>query len=77
MNLWIVGRTNSAKEIAEHNGHTWDLIGVCASEELAVDACKDESYYIGPIKLNEILPKEQLEWIGAYFPLGRSKKTKD
>jgi len=68
MKLWIVGRINDLEEIEDHQLHTWDLIAVCSSEEKALMACTDENYYIGPIAMNQILPKEQVEWKGSYFP---------
>ena len=70
--VWIVGRVNEKPE--EHNGHTWDLIGVCSSEDLAVQACGDDNYFIGPIELNELLPEESVPWPGLYYP---AKEIKD
>jgi len=66
MILWVVCRINEKPE--EHNDHTWDLIGVCSTEDLAVQACGDDNYFIGPMELNEILPKESVPWPGSYYP---------
>jgi len=68
MKLWVVGRINQPEELEDHRGNTWDLIGVCSSEEIAAEACKDKNYFIGPIELNQILPKEYIEWEGYYHP---------
>lgn len=68
MKLWVVGRINENPE--EHEGHTWDLIGVCSSEEKAIAACEDKNYYIGPIELDKILSKESIPWPGSYYPKG-------
>jgi len=68
--VWIVGRDNEKPE--EHADQTWDLIGVCSTEELAVEACTDVHYFIGPIELNKILPKELVPWPGTYRPKAKS-----
>ena len=28
----------------------------------------NEYYYIGPVKLDDILPKEAVPWVGSYYP---------
>ena len=67
--VWVVGRDN--EDPKEHADHTWDLIGVCSSEEKAVEACTDDSYFVGPLALNKILPKEMIPWPGVYRPKGK------
>lgn len=57
----------------EHAGNSWDFIGVCSSEEIAVEACEDEYYFTGPIEMNKILPKEMVEWPGVYRPKGNKE----
>lgn len=64
--VWVVGRIN--EDPKEYEGHTWNLIGVCLSEEIAVAACEDEYYFTGPVTMNKILPKELIEWPGVYHP---------
>ena len=68
--LWVVGRLNSAEEIKKHSGHTWNFIGVCTTERDAIDACKDADYFIGPVRLDKMLPHEIVEWVGCYYPKG-------
>jgi len=63
--LWVVGRF--LKETAF--GNLWSIQGVFDSEEVAVTACRDETYFIGPILKNNRLPHEIVEWHGVYYPL--------
>lgn len=73
--VWVVGRVN--ENPVEHRGHLWDLIGVCSSEKLAVEACTDEYYFVGPIQMNEILPKEHIDWPGFYHPCAGTRNIDD
>ena len=61
MNLWIV-----CKQVDDD--HYWEFCGVFDDEKLAVAACKDENYFIGPALLNEELPVETVEWPESYYP---------
>jgi hypothetical protein len=63
--LWVVGkfRADTTK------GKVWDLVAVCQNEYLAINACENHfDYFIGPIKLNVVLPYETTEWPGFYYP---------
>ena len=60
--MWICGkRTNTFG--------AWQFQGVFTTEDLAVKACVNRSYFIGPVILNKQLPDDAIEWPGAYFPL--------
>lgn len=59
--LWIVGQWKAEG--------VWEFAGVFDSEAAARDACRDETYFVGPAVLNERLPHESMtEWPGAYYP---------
>ena len=47
--LWVVGR---------NVGDTWEFFGVFDTKEQADDQCKDETYFVGPVTLNAVLPTE-------------------
>ena len=64
MKLYVVGRYISGEEFKI----VWDIHGIFDSEEKALKACKDETYFIGTLKLNEVLPEETVDWPGAYYP---------
>jgi hypothetical protein len=72
MKLWIVGKwyeTSSNPEIQD-----WEFSGVFDDEQKAIDQCKDKSYFIGPVELNQILPEEPTIWPGCYYPLYKEEK---
>lgn len=47
----------------------WEFVGVFGSEPIAVQQCKDATYFVAPVNLNEPAPTETIEFPGAYFPL--------
>src|SRR3990167_4528459 len=62
-NLWLCG-------LNKIDPDNWEFIGVFSDEQKAIDACKDEDYFIAPIKLNECAPDETTEFPDAYYPKG-------
>lgn len=65
--VWVCGQNKF--------GGRWELQGVFSTEEAAIDACRDHTYFVGPIKLNESLPHETLpEWPGAHYPIDWTDK---
>lgn len=65
--LFIVGRVTSAPDTQPP---TWEFQGVFSTEEQAVSACRDFTYFLGPATLDESLPHETMpEWPGARFPI--------
>jgi hypothetical protein len=65
MRLWIVGQNKGAGP----NGAVWDFQGVFSTERAAVVACRDHTYFVGPVELDVELPHETAaEWPGAFYP---------
>jgi len=67
MKVWIVGKINL------ENRFEWAFQGVFDSEEKAVEACKDERYFVGPVTMNidldDIIPGDKnIDWPDAYYP---------
>lgn len=60
--LWVAGMFRDLKQ------PIWELVGVFDSEQMAIDACIDYRYFIGPAVLNEATPFERMEWPGCYYP---------
>lgn len=56
-------------------GTVWDIQGVFTDRRLAEDEClaapatKAKDYFVGPIKLNVMLPSHQTEWPEAKYPV--------
>lgn len=46
----------------------WEFAGCFSTEEKAIEACVDENYFIGPIKIDEKVPVDSSTWEGAYYP---------
>ena len=65
---WLCGQIREATRI--RNRSIWDLVGVFDSEEKAIKACRNETYFIYPIELNKQYPDEEVVPKGAYYPLG-------
>lgn len=59
--LWIVGR------VVDASGR-FEFQGVFSEQVLAIQACRDETYFMGPADLNVQLPHEASEWPGACYP---------
>jgi hypothetical protein len=66
MKLWICGRNIDKVTVGEVKN--WDIHGVFSSEEKAVSACRDYSYFVGPVDLDEVLPEEVIAWPDSYYP---------
>jgi len=64
--LWIVGKVWSHR--------FWEYQGIFDDEQMAVDACEDDNWFIGPVKMNEKVPVQCMDWPGAYFPLAEKVK---
>jgi hypothetical protein len=59
---WIVGRIQDA-------GASWDLQGIAVSEQLAIEMCRDETYFIGPVPVGCPLEHKTVTWEGCYYPV--------
>lgn len=71
--LWVCGQYKG--EVFPNTN--WDLYGIFDSEKKAVAACKDKSYFVGPVEMNKILGEKTIKWPGCYYPLSKeqSKET--
>lgn len=69
--VWICGRILDPNEPGEP---IWQFQGAYSSEQLAREACRDDSYFIGPAVVDQIAPVEEVEWDGAYYPLTKCIK---
>lgn len=76
--VWVCIRREKRQQV-EDDGKTasydWYIQGIASDEETAIDMCRDEMYFIGPLPFNAALPHKAQEWVGAYYPL--RKKTPD
>lgn len=43
--------------------------GVTLDEAAAVAMCINETYFVGPMLINVLLPQKPIPWAGLYFPL--------
>jgi hypothetical protein len=64
--VWLVGK-------AYHDG-SMDIQGVFNTERRAIDACKTENHFVGPMRMNFEYQGEKTEWADAYFPLRTTKR---
>ena len=58
--VWICGKIKA--------GGWAEFVGAYSSEDLAVAACKDASYFVGPAVVNQTAPEPPMTWHGAYYP---------
>lgn len=65
MKLWVCGQYRSGKI----KNVVWDLSGVFSSKKKAISACKDKTYFIGPIELDKQSPDETVVWSDVEYPL--------
>jgi len=57
--LWLVGQVRD-------NG-PWEVQGIFDSHEKAMAACKNNNYFIGPLKLNEEITDMTMSWPCSSF----------
>jgi len=72
MKLWICGRIKSRWR---PSGSAWDFQGVFSTEELADKACRDETYFIWYVNLDEELPHESFMPNDYRYPRLEDEKT--
>lgn len=58
--VWVVGTYDE--------GEDWSIAGIFSTEEKAIDACEDGSYFIGPCVIDGG-PDDSTDWDGVYYPL--------
>lgn len=63
--LYVVGQWIASTD----KGSVWELQGVFEDRGVAELKCVGHpTYFVAPIKLNEMLPEELVEWTGLYYP---------
>lgn len=60
--VWVVGQKVPGP-------HVWQMIAITTNEELAIGACIDDTYFIGPFPINTVLPSDTVNWEGSYNPV--------
>jgi hypothetical protein len=63
--LWLCGQNKSG----EWPDVVWEFQGAFDSEEKAIEACRDENYFIIPFTLNKQFSPDSIDEPGAYYPL--------
>ena len=58
--LWVVGQWVG--------DGPWHFQGVFSSKKKAIQACRDTTYFMGPVKLDMELPSEEVTWVGLHYP---------
>lgn len=69
--IWVVFRRHDRGELPGQ----WHLQGIADTETLALQMCRDETYFIGPLPKNVSLPHDTIEWVNSYFPLKETKEV--
>ncbi len=69
--VWLVGRRDS--NVPPGEKANYHIQGTASNEQMAIEMCLDETYFIGPLPINTALPHEVVEWVGLYFPLGQQE----
>lgn len=65
--IWIAGR----HIVQTKMGAVWTIESIFDDEQSAKKLCIDrgtEDYFVGPLKVNEILPEHDMDWVGLYWP---------
>lgn len=62
--VWITGKHIKTTKL----GPVWELSGIYDNEADAVEACKDEFYFVGPFPKNTSTPDETTNWPDCYYP---------
>lgn len=62
--LWIVGQIRP-----EQHSQLFEFQGVFSSKELAIAACRSQTYFVAPTMLDVEIPDEQSAWPGCEYPL--------
>ena len=70
--LWVCGQFIATAQ----KGTVWCFAGIFSSEQLAINACRTEAYFIAPATLDTELPHETFTWPGCYYPLLVKDKDK-
>lgn len=63
--LWVVGEYIDETE----RGAVWDIRGIFDDGAMAIAACRNERWFVGPVAMNKILPPHPDVWEGCWYPL--------
>ena len=67
--LWVVHQLKGEYRTPDNGGSVIEFQGVFSTERMAIGACRDHTYCIAPVYLNEELPHNSFVMKGAYYPL--------
>jgi len=65
--VWLAVQVQANPE--DDRPYPLEIIGVFRTRKAAEQACQEPTDCIGPLTIGEILPREMVEWPGAYYPL--------
>ena len=65
--LWMVGQIKGG----EFPNTIWDFQGIFSSQQLAIAACRNSSYFIVPVEADIELPETTIKMPNTYFPIRR------
>ena len=65
--LWVCGEY--AGQDPASGITAWSMVGIFEKETRAVQCCKTENHFVGPLELNKQMPDEPIVWEGVYYPL--------
>lgn len=68
MVVWICGKFFGRLN-DESPASAWSVAGAFSTAAKAEAACRDETYFVGPLAIDEQLPDDEVMWPGAYYPL--------
>lgn len=60
--VWIIGK------MIDDTLSQWEFQGVFDTEELAIAACVEDRFFVGPAEINTPFPVEPVKWVGAWYP---------
>lgn len=65
MKLWVVGKIMNPDTGCD----IWEFCGVFDTEKKAIEVCKTENYFVGPVDLNFVVPEPSVNWPNSYYPI--------
>ena len=68
LRLWVVFQLKGKWRKPEDGGSVIEFQGVFSTEQKAIDACRDENYFMAPVKLDKELPHESIQMNGGCYP---------
>lgn len=63
--LWVCGQLKGSYD---ERGSVWEFQGVFQNEQRAIDACKNENYFIFPVELDKEFPDKSVFLPRTYYP---------